>query len=260
MSELFRRKRPQENKEAKIMRYEFLNTLKEFSDASNKQQKCLYGLVEAIGEAVILTHYEQLPALNVEVQKIEQLIGRVDALYAKVEAVDDGIRERKREDSANCSKLDIANSNLKDLRDLHTQVCRQMQELSSDSIDQLVLKPIVKDLASVYENLREKYSESGSEDIKASMEQFKVLLENYDVVIIEPNEKNKFNPAEHRAVRKYGVSNRNLDRAVRRTVQAGIMYKGKVVKQALVEVLYYKPEKPKEECDGKEKREEAGTE
>ena len=254
MSDIFRRRgRAEEDKEGKIMRYDFLNTLKKFSDASIEQQKCLYGLVEAIGEAVILTHFEQLPALaDAEKENnelIKQLTCKVDALFGKVETLENELQRKNNEDASAGRKIDIANSNLKDLRDLHGQICRKMQELSTDSVDEFVMRPMIKDLSCVYESLRRKRMNNDSAEINESLEQFKILLESYEVTIIEPNERNKFNPSEHTPVKKYGVASKYLDKTVKNTVCTGIKYKGKVIKPALVEVLYFKPEKHKEGSD-----------
>ncbi len=257
MSDIFRRRgRPEENKEAKIMRYEFLDTLQKLSNASIERQKSLYGVFEAIGEAVILSHYETLPSLAAAQKEtnnaLEQLVGKLDALTAKVDSIAGEMTRQNAIAASLAAKVDVFEKNLMDLRQLHGRIADGMGGLKTDAIDDFLMKPLMKELVTIYEDLRGKQGDDNSAEIKASMEQFRVMLENYDVEIIEPEEGSKFNPAEHRPVRRYGVANKALDKTVRRAVQVGIKYKGNLVKSALVEVLLFKPEKQEEADDGKE--------
>ena len=265
MGDIFRRRgRAEEDKEGKIMRYEFLDTLQNFSNANIERQKSLYGVFETIGEAVILSHYETLPSLAAAQKEgnnaIEQLTEKLDALTAKVDSIGREIIRQNAVAASLAAKMDVFERNLMDLRQLHGRIADGMGGLKTDAIDDFLMKPLMKELVTIYEDLRGKQGDGNSAEIKASMEQFRVMLENYDVEIIEPNERNKFNPSEHTPVKKYGVASKYLDRTVKNTVCTGIKYKGKVIKPALVEVLYFKPEKHKEGSNGAEEKSEAGTE
>jgi molecular chaperone GrpE (heat shock protein) len=162
-------------------------------------------------------------------EKIEERISKLESL----------IKGLLQESSEISTKMEVTDRNLSQVRLLAERLADKIDNLSQEFIDRWVREPLLKDVISIHNAIKERDNEDGIGSAEV-LEQLRLTLESHAAKLIEPQRGAPFNPREHQPIKKIETPTPSLDRCVYQTYKVGFSFNGRIVQRALVGLFFLK--------------------
>jgi len=165
--------------------------------------------------------------------RAKNLAQRLESIEQRLESLESEI-QRGWQQGADISRASaVLKKNLQQVRLLVERTADRVDRLSNEFVEREVKEPLLKDIGALYHALREAMINE-SDGIRSVAEYARAVLESKGVSLIEPEQGERFNPAEHLPIQKIPTPIKTLERCIAEPRRVGLRFNGRVVQPALV--------------------------
>jgi molecular chaperone GrpE (heat shock protein) len=165
--------------------------------------------------------------------RIKALSQRLDSIDQRLESLESEIQRVWQQVGNMSPAIGALDKNLQQVRVLVERTADRVDRFSDGFVEREVREPLLVDIGGIYHALQEAML-NGSDGIRAVAEYARVLLESKGVSLIEPEQGEPFNPAEHLPIQKISTPSKILERRIAEPRRIGLRFNGRVIQQALV--------------------------
>ena len=165
--------------------------------------------------------------------RIANLSQQLETIEQRLESLESEIQRGWQQGADISRAIAVLEKNLQQVRLLVERTAERVDRLSNEFVEREVKEPLLKDIGALYHGMLEAMTD-GSDGIRSVAEYARALLESKGASLIEPEQGDRFNPAEHRPIEKILTTCKSMEGCIAKPCRMGLRFNGRVIQPAWV--------------------------